>query len=50
MLELAPIRVTLYNAVRTRNTPVQGEQVTPGLMECVTCSGSMGTVNCLPLP
>ena len=43
MLELAPVRVTLYNAVRIRYTPVQGEQLTPGLMKCVTCSRSMGT-------
>ncbi len=50
MLELAPVRVTLYNAVRIRYTPLQGEQLTLGLMKCVTCSRSMGTMNCLPLP
>ncbi len=26
MLELAPVRVTLYNAVRIRYTPLQGEE------------------------
>jgi hypothetical protein len=50
MLELAPVRVRLYNTVRTRYTPLQGEQLTPGLMKCVTCSGSMGTMNYLPRP
>ncbi len=49
-LELAPVRVSLYKAVRTLCTSLQGEQLMPGSMKRVTCIRRMGTMNCLPLP
>jgi hypothetical protein len=49
-LELAPVRVRLYKAVRTRDTPLSGEQLTPGSIKRVTCIRNMGTMNCLPRP